>query len=73
MGIFLSPAVSLGSRSNYPPEALAMLFKEKGVEPLKYFPNGHVKKEYAVLSQHILNEPARLKKLVNKSIKFSQK
>jgi TfoX/Sxy family transcriptional regulator of competence genes len=70
--IFISCG-KFGVALKLPPEALAMLFKEKGLKPLKYFPNGHVKKEYAVLSQHILNEPARLKKLVNKSIKFSQK
>jgi len=43
------------------------------VKPLKYFPNGHIKKGYAVLSKPILEESSRLKKLVDKSIKFFQK
>ncbi|MBI3605278.1 MAG: TfoX/Sxy family protein [Nitrospirae bacterium] len=53
-----------------PPENLESLFKEKGVKPLKYFPNGHIKKEYAVLPQQIIEDEQRFKKLINKSIKF---
>ena len=34
-------------------------------EPLKYFAKGHVKKGYVVLSNDILNDPARLNDLVN--------
>ena len=66
--IFISCG-KFGLALKLPPETLATLFKEEGVKPLKYFPNGHVKKDYAVLSKQILNDPARLKKLVNKSIK----
>ncbi len=29
---------------------------EKGVKHLKYFPKGHVKKEYAVLPKRILED-----------------
>ena len=54
-----------------PEKTLAELFQEKGVKKLKYFPNGHVKKEYAVLPQRILEDPARLKKLVDASIRFA--
>jgi TfoX/Sxy family transcriptional regulator of competence genes len=53
-----------------PERILAELFQEKGVKKLKYFPNGHVKKEYAVLPQRLLEDPARLKKLVDQSIRF---
>ena len=70
--IFISCG-KFGVALKLPPEALAMLFKEKGLKPLKYFPNGHVKKDYAVLSTRILDESPRLKKLVGKSIKFPQK
>jgi len=54
-----------------PQKTLDELFKEKGVKKLQYFPNGHVKKEYAILPQRILKDSARFKKLINKSIKFS--
>ena len=66
--IFISCG-KFGLALKLPPETLATLFKEEGVKPLKYFPNGHVKKDYAVLSRQILNQPERLKKLVDKSIK----
>jgi len=51
-----------------PEKTLAELFQEKGVKKLKYFPNGHVKKEYAVIPKRILEDPARFKKLVDQSI-----
>ena len=54
-----------------PEKALANLFQEKGVKKLKYFPNGHVKKEYAVIPKRILQDPTRLKKLVDQSIRFA--
>ncbi len=42
-----------------------------GVKKLKYFPNGHVKKEYAILPKRILEDPTRLKKLVDQSIRYA--
>ena len=54
-----------------PEKTLTELFLEKGVKKLKYFPNGHVKKEYAVISKRILEDPARLKKLIDHSIKYT--
>ncbi len=56
-----------------PEKTLAELFKEKGVKKLKYFPNGHVKKDYAVLPQRILEDPTRFKKLVDQSIRFASR
>ena len=38
------------------------------MEPLRYFPNGHIKKEYAVLPKRILADGRRLKSLVDASI-----
>lgn len=70
--IFISCG-KFGVALKLPPRTLATLFKEEEVKPLKYFPNGHVKKDYAVLSNCILSEPARLKKLIDKCINFSQK
>jgi len=70
--IFISRG-KFGVALKLPPKTLESLFKEDGVKRLKYFPNGHVKKDYAVLSQPILDDSSRLKKLVDQSIKFSQK
>jgi TfoX/Sxy family transcriptional regulator of competence genes len=53
-----------------PEKVLAELFQEKGVKKLKYFPSGHVKKEYAVIPKRILEDPTRLKKRVDQSIRF---
>ena len=51
-----------------PPKTLATLFEDEEVKPLKYFPNGHIKKEYAVLPKNILDDSKKLKKLIDKSI-----
>ncbi len=54
-----------------PPEILESFFKERDVKHLKYFPNGHIKKEYAVLPKKILDDKQRLRKLVVASIKYA--
>ena len=53
-----------------PEKTLAELFQEKGVEKLKYFPKGHVKKEYAVIPKRMIEDRARFKKLVDQSIRY---
>jgi TfoX N-terminal domain len=53
-----------------PPDTLVDLFQKKKAKHLKYFPNGHIKKEYAVLSNQVLENKRQLKKLVDESIKF---
>ena len=50
---------------------LKSLFNEKIVKHLKYFPNGHVKKEYAVLPKRIIEDRHKFKKLLNKSIEYA--
>ena len=40
------------------------------MEPLRYFPNGHIKKEYAVLPERILEDGRRFKTLVDASIEY---
>jgi hypothetical protein len=47
-----------------PSEALRDLFDEKGVKALKYFPKGHIKKEYAVLPRRIIEDRQRLRELL---------
>ena len=53
------------------PEVLAALLKETGVSPLRYFPKGHVKKEYAVLPKRILDDRGRFRQLLDESIEFA--
>ena len=65
--IFISCG-TFGVALRLPPEMLDILFREKDVKHLKYFPKGHIKKEYAVLPKRILNNKAQLKKLVDISI-----
>ena len=50
-----------------PEKVLDELFREKDVKHLKYFPNGHIKKEYAVLSKQITKDMRRFRKLVDES------
>jgi TfoX/Sxy family transcriptional regulator of competence genes len=52
------------------PDTLDTLFQEKEAKHLKYFPKGHIKKEYVVLSKRMLENKYQLKKLVDKSIKY---
>jgi TfoX/Sxy family transcriptional regulator of competence genes len=54
-----------------PPQILSELFGESDVSPLKYFEKGHVKKEYAVIPERIINDRARFRKLLDKSVKFA--
>ncbi|MBI1821310.1 MAG: TfoX/Sxy family protein [Nitrospirae bacterium] len=68
--IFISCG-KFGVALRLPPEILASLFDEKGVKPLKYFPNGHIKKEYAVLPQEIIENKQRFKELLDESIKYA--
>jgi TfoX/Sxy family transcriptional regulator of competence genes len=43
---------------------------EKGCEPLKYFPKGHIKKDYAIISQSIMENRSKIRRLIKKSVKF---
>jgi TfoX/Sxy family transcriptional regulator of competence genes len=52
------------------PETLATLFTEDGVEPLRYFPKGHIKKEYAVLPRRILEDREQIRTLIEHSVEF---
>lgn len=54
-----------------PRKVLDNLFTEKGVKQLKYFPKGHVKKEYAVLPKRIIENKRRFKKFVDKSLRYA--
>ncbi len=67
--IFISCG-KFGVALRLPPDTLEILFKQKRAKHLKYFPKGHVKKEYAVLSKRMLKNKHQLKKLVDESLKY---
>ena len=60
-----------GIALRFPPKTLAELFQDSDVLPLKYFPNGHVKKEYAVIPKRIIDDQGRFKSLVEKSTRYA--
>ena len=63
--IFISCG-KFGISLKLPSEILEDLFQEKDVKHLKYFPKGHIKKEYAVLPNRILQNKNRLRKIWTK-------
>ena len=56
-----------------PQKSLNKMFELKGVKQLKYFKNGHIKKDYAVIPKYLLEDKIEFKKLIDKSIKFAKK
>ncbi len=46
------------------------LFKIGG-QPLRYFPKGHIKKDYVVIPDTIIVEKRKMIALIRKSVKFS--
>lgn len=53
-----------------PPKTVARLLEEKGTKPLKYFPKGHVKRDYVALPPRIIEDLPRFKRLVGASVKL---
>ena len=51
------------------PNILIALLKEEA-SSLRYFPKGHVKREYAVLPKRILDDRGRFRQLLDESIEF---
>ena len=68
--IFISCG-KFGVALRVPPEALAELFREEDVQHLRYFPKGHVKREYAVIPQRILEDHGRIGKLLAQAVKYA--
>ncbi len=68
--IFISYG-KFGVALRLPPKILKDLFDKPGVKHLKYFPKGHVKKEYVVLPKRMLEDKKQFKKLVDKSVKYA--
>ena len=68
--IFISCG-KFGLALRLPPDTLGVLFQQKEAEHLKYFSNGHVKKEYAVLLKRVLENKQQLNELVDESVKYT--
>ena len=63
--ISLTPA---GFSIKLPEESRNALLKEKGTKPLRYFPEGPIKKDYVVLPKAILNDAKVLRHWVKLGI-----
>ncbi len=49
------------------------LLSIRGNKRLRYFPNGHIKKEYVVLSTVLKNDRPVLIKLINQGMRYARK
>ena len=67
--IFISCG-KFGVALKLPSKTLENLLNKKEAKHLKYFVNGHIKKEYAVLSKQIIEDTRQLRKLVDESIQY---
>lgn len=53
-----------------PSETLDELFESGDVGHLRYFPKGHIKKEYAVLPERLLRGKGQFRQLLEVSIRY---
>ncbi|VAX19586.1 hypothetical protein MNBD_NITROSPINAE01-193 [hydrothermal vent metagenome] len=60
-----------GMALRLPSRTILNLFEQKNGRPLKYFENGHVKKEYVILDKGVLGDTARMRYLLKVSLQFS--
>ena len=67
--IFISCG-KFGVALKLPPQILEHLFNKKIAKRLKYFPRGHIKKEYAVLQKRITQNTKQFSKLVDQSVQY---
>ena len=67
--IFISCG-KFGVALKLPPQTIEYLFNKKVAKRLKYFPKGHVKKEYAVLQKRITQNAEQFRKFVDKSVQY---
>ena len=67
----------VGFAIKLPEESRNTLMKQKGAKPLRYFPKGHIKKDYVILTKSMLNDIKTLRRWIKISIeefsKFSKK
>jgi TfoX/Sxy family transcriptional regulator of competence genes len=69
-GTIFASCGKFGFAVRLPSAILDDLFAKQGATHLKYFPKGHVKKEYAVLPKKILENKHQLGKLIDESLKY---
>ena len=67
--IFISCG-KFGVALKLPAQTLENLFNKKAAKHLKYFPNGHIKKEYAVLQKRITKDARQFRKLLDESVRY---
>ena len=67
--IFISCG-KFGVALRLPTQTLENLFNKKIAKHLKYFPKGHVKKEYAVLPERITKDTRQFRQLINEGILY---
>jgi TfoX/Sxy family transcriptional regulator of competence genes len=67
MCISLTP---VGFALKLPEESRNTLLKLKGTKPLRYFPQGPIKKDYVILSKTVLNDAKVLRHWVRLSIEY---
>ena len=68
--IFISCG-KFGVALRLPRETLGKLLQEKDVLHLKYFPKGHIKREYAVIPKRILDDRRRFEDFLDRSIQYA--
>ena len=68
--VIFASSGSFGVALRLPPETLLKLFLEADIVLLRYFPKGHVKKQYAVLPDRILSDERRFQARPDESIAF---
>ena len=61
---------NFGVALRLPSKILEALFNKKVAKHLKYFPKGHIKKEYAVLTSRILKDTRQFHQLINESVEY---
>ena len=59
----------VGFAIKLPEESRSALLKQKGTKPLRYFPEGPIKKDYVVLPKAILNDAKVLRQWVKLGLK----
>ena len=61
---------NFGLALKLPPERCAALIAKNSAGPLRYFPNGHVKKSYAVLPKRTIVKKSEFGKLIDESLPY---
>ena len=67
--IFISCG-KFGVALRLPPKTLQSLFNKKVAKHLRYFPKGHIKKEYTVLSKRMTKNTHQFPLLIKESVKY---